>query len=148
MNAAWVIPFIIVGGMLQAVGAAMNGRLHKSITNAWLASAISFTLITFFFTGMFLILPNPLPTLQDVQHLPWWAIVGGLVGAVQVYAGLSFVNKVGAGPFMGFTVTASLIASLAIDHFGWFRMHQHSLNPLRSLGAGLLICGVTLIAKF
>lgn len=148
MNEAWIIPFIIVGGALQAVGAAMNGRLHKSIQNAWLASAISFLLITLFFTGMFLVLPNPLPTLHDIQHVPWWAVVGGLVGAVQVYAGLSYVSKVGAGPFMGFTVTASLIASLLIDHFGWFRMHQHALNPMRSLGAALLIGGVSLIAKF
>lgn len=148
MKVAWIIPFIIIGGALQAFGAAMNGRLHKSITNAWLASAISFLLITFFFTGMFMILPNPLPTVEEIHKLPWWAVVGGLVGAVQVYAGLSYVNKVGAGPFMGFTVTASLLASLAIDHFGWFRMQQHALNPWRSLGAALLIGGVSLIAKF
>lgn len=148
MKAAWIIPFIIVGGALQSVGAAMNGQLHKSIQNAWLAAAISFTLITFFFAAAFLIMPHPLPTTKDLQELPWWAVVGGLVGAVQVYAGLSYVNKVGAGPFMGFTVTASLLASLAIDHFGWFRMDHHPLNVWRGLGAALLVGGVTLIAKF
>ncbi len=148
MKAAWIIPFIIMGGALQAVGAAMNGQLHKSIQNAWLAAAISFSLITFFFTAAFLILPHPLPTTKDIQNLPWWAVVGGLVGAVQVYAGLSYVNKVGAGPFMGFTVTASIIASLFIDHFGWFRMDHHPFNLWRGVGAALLIGGVTLIAKF
>lgn len=55
-------------------------------------------------------------------------MIGGLVGAVQVYAGLTLVNRVGAGPFVGFTVTAALIASLVIDHFGWFRMDVHPLN--------------------
>lgn len=148
MNAGWIIPFIIVGGALQSVGAAMNGQLGKSLVNPWLASAISFTMITFFFTAAFLIMPHPLPTLKDIAGLPWWAVIGGLVGAVQVYAGLSFVNKVGAGPFMGFTVTASLIASLAIDHFGWFRMEQHPMNIWRGLGAALLVGGVSLIAKF
>lgn len=148
MKATWIIPFIILGGALQSFGAAMNGQLHASIANAWLASAISFALIAFFFIGMAMILPHPLPTAKEVQSLPWWAVIGGLVGAVQVYAGLSFVNKVGAGPFVGFTVTASLIASLAIDHFGWFHMDKHKMNVWRGVGAVLLISGVTLIAKF
>ncbi len=48
MNAAWIIPFIIFGGALQSCGAAMNGQLNKSLGNQWLASAVSFALITFF----------------------------------------------------------------------------------------------------
>ncbi len=148
MKAGWIIPFIILGGALQSCGAAMNGQLYKSLLNPWLASAVSFALITFFFVGAFMILPHPLPTMGDLASLPWWAPIGGLIGAVQVYAGLTQVNRVGAGPFMGFTVTAALLASLAIDHFGWFRMDHHPLNVWRALGALLLVSGVTLIATF
>jgi bacterial/archaeal transporter family-2 protein len=148
MNAGWIIPFIIVGGVLQSCGAAMNGQLNKYVVNPWLASAISFALITFFFAGASLIHPQPLPTQKDLAELPWWAVVGGLVGAVQVYAGLTLVNKVGAGPFVGFTVTAALITSLLIDHFGWFKMQPHPLNVGRIIGGLLLVCGIGLIAKF
>ena len=70
------------------------------------------------------------------------------MGAVQVYAGLALVTKVGAGPFVGLTVTAALIMSLMVDHFGWFRMEYHPLNLWRVLGGLLLVAGVTLIAKF
>jgi transporter family-2 protein len=126
----------------------MNGQLNKSLVNPWLASAVSFALISFFFAGAFLMMPHPLPTSKDLATMPWWAVLGGLVGAVQVYAGLTLVNKVGAGPFVGFTVTAALIASLVIDHFGWFRMDHHPLNAWRALGGLLLVGGVTLIAKF
>ena len=148
MATAWIIPFLLAGGALQACGAAMNGQLKQSLVNPYLASTVSFALITFFFAALFLMLPNPLPTVRDIAGLPWWAVLGGLVGAVQVYAGLTQVQKVGAGPFMGFTVTASLITSLAIDHYGWFRMQHHPLNLARGLGGLLLIAGVTLIAKF
>jgi transporter family-2 protein len=140
--------FIILGGALRSCGAAMNGQLNKSIVNPWLASAISFTLITFFFLGAFLIMPRPLPTAKDISSRPWWAVAGGLVGAVQVYSGTSLVTKVGAGLFVAFTVTAALLMSLAIDHFGWFRMDLHPLNIWRSLGGLLLVAGVALIAKF
>ncbi|HSY98990.1 MAG TPA: DMT family transporter [Terriglobales bacterium] len=128
MNASWIIPFIILGGALQSCGAAMNGQFNKYIMNPWLASAVSFALTTFFFAGATLIMPHPLPTSKDLASLPWWAVIGGLVGAVQVYAGLTLVTKVGAGPFVGLTVTAALIMSLVIDHFGWFRMAYHPLN--------------------
>jgi len=74
--------------------------------------------------------------------MPWWAVIGGLVGAVQVYAGLTLVTKVGAGPFVGLTVTAALIMSLVIDHFGWFRMAYHPLNIWGIVGGLLLVGGV------
>ena len=148
MNVSWIIPFIIVGGFLQSFGAAMNGQLNKHLVNPWLASAVSFSLITFFFTAAFFIMPHPLPTAKSLAEMPWWAVIGGLVGAVQVYAGLTLVNKVGAGPFTGLTVTAALISSLVIDHFGWFRMEHHPLNVWRILGGILLVGGVSLISKF
>jgi transporter family-2 protein len=148
MNANWIIPFIIIGGVLQSCGAAMNGQLYKSLVNPWLAYAVSFALITFFFAGAFLILPHPLPTSKDLVSLPWWAVIGGLVGAVQVYAGLTLVNKVGAGPFVGITVTSALTMSIVIDHFGLFRMDHHSVSIWRVVGAFLLVGGVILISKF
>lgn len=148
MNASWIIPFIILGGALQSCGAAMNGQLNKSIVNPWLASVVSAAPILFFFIVAFLIMPHPSPTSKDLASMPWWAVIGGLVGAVQVYAGLTLVTKVGAGPFVGLTVTAALIMSLVIDHFGWFRMAYHPLNIWRIVGGLLLVGGVTLIAKF
>jgi len=148
MKASWIYPFIIVGGVLQAVGAPMNGQLFASFHNKWLASSVSFLLVTFFFVTMFLIFPRPLPTMQQVIQMPWWAPVGGLVGAVQVYAGLTLVKRVGAGPFMGLTVTAALVASLLIDHFGWFNIPPHSLNFWRVGGALLMIAGIGLVTRF
>lgn len=74
--------------------------------------------------------------------------MAGLVGAVAVYAGLKLVGQVGAGTYTGLNVTAALIMSLAIDHFGLLRVEVHQFNLWRGLGALLLIGGVTLIAKF
>jgi transporter family-2 protein len=143
----WMIPFILLGGALQTCGAAMNGQLNKSLVNPWLASAVSFALITFFFLAMFLVLPHPLPTTRDLAAMPWWAVLGGLVGAVQVFAGLTLVSRVGTGVFVGLTVTAALLMSLVVDHFGWFRMEVHPLNLWRVVGGLLLVGGVTLISK-
>ncbi len=148
MKAGWVYPFIILGGVLQTCGAAMNGQLKNSLSNPWLASTVSFGLITAFFICVFAVFPTPLPSAEGLSSMPWWAPLGGLVGAVQVYAGLALINKVGAGPFVGFSVTAALIASLAVDHFGLFHMPVHAINAWRMVGAVLMAAGITLIAKF
>jgi transporter family-2 protein len=147
MNASWIIPFIILGGALQTCGAAMNGQLNKSLVNPFLASAVSFLIITFFFMALFFSMPHPLPAMQDLREMPWWAVFGGLVGAVQVFAGLSFVHKVGTGNFMAITVSTALIASLVIDHFGWFRMDVQHVNLTKLAGALLLLGGVVLITR-
>ncbi len=148
MKAGWIYPFIILGGVLQTCGAAMNSQLNASLANRWLASTVSFGLITAFFICVFAVFPSPLPSGESLAAMPWWASLGGLVGAVQVYAGLTLVNKVGAGPFVGITVTAALIASLVVDHFGLFHMPVHAVNTWRILGAVLMAGGISLIAKF
>ena len=86
--------------------------------NPWLALTVLFTLNAFFFAGLFAILPRPLPTIEGVSSMPWWAPLAGLTGAVAVFAGLALIDKIGAGPVNGLIITANLLTSLAIDHFG------------------------------
>jgi transporter family-2 protein len=54
----------------------------------------------------------------------------------------------GAGPVNGLIITANLIASLAIDHFGVMNMPVHSLNIWRVIGGGLMVVGIFLISRF
>ena len=80
--------------------------------------------------------------------MPWWAPLGGAIGSFAVIAGPLFVNKVGAGAFAGLTITANILMSLAIDHYGWFGVNQHSMNTGRSIGALLMVAGIYTISKF
>jgi transporter family-2 protein len=66
----------------------------------------------------------------------------------QLFDSLSNKWLASAGPFVGFTVTAALVASLVLDHFGWFHMPVHAINLGRILGAALMIGGITLIARY
>jgi transporter family-2 protein len=125
---AVLYPIILIAGALQAWGPPMNGALRNSLTNPWLASLISFLPIVALLAVLVMCLPRPLPTADGVSAMPWWAPLGGLVGAVAVIAGLLFVNKVGAGPFAGLTITANILMSLAIDKFGWFGMDTRSTD--------------------
>src|ERR1700727_135975 len=148
ISAAWIYPIIVVGGLLQAWGPPMNGALRNALVNPWLASLVSFLPIVALLACLLLCLPRPLPTVTSLSAMPWWAPLGGLAGAFAVIAGLLFVNKVGAGAFAGLTITANILMSLAIDHYGLFGMQIHPLNGWCALGAALMVGGIALIAKF
>jgi transporter family-2 protein len=105
ISAAWFYPLIIVAGALQAWGPPMNGALRSALTNPWLASLVSFLPIIALLSVLLLCQPRPLPTADGLGGMPWWAPLGGVVGAFAVIAGLLFVNKVGAGAFAGLSIT-------------------------------------------
>jgi transporter family-2 protein len=148
ISAAWLYPLIFAAGALQAWGPPMNGALRHALSNPWLASLVSFLPIIAFLTVVFFCAPRPLPTEEGLNTMPWWAPLGGLVGAFAVVAGLLFVTKVGAGAFAGLTITANILMSLMIDHFGLFGMAVHSLNIWRILGGLLMCAGIALVAMF
>jgi transporter family-2 protein len=144
-TSALLIPVIVVCGLLQALGPPMNGQLRVSLVNPWIATLVSFGLIVALFVIVAAVFPRPLPTAEGLANMPWWAPLGGIVGAFAVVAGLLFVDKVGAGPFAAITVSANLIMSVVIDQFGLVNMPQHATSPLRAVGVVLLICAVGLI---
>ncbi len=147
INPAFLYPLILAAGMLQAWGPPMNGTLQKSLVNPWLASLVSFLPIIALLFCVFICSPKPLPTAANIQAMPWWAPLGGLVGAGAVVAGLMFVNTVGAGAFAGLTISANLLMSVLIDRYGWFGVEVHALTPGRLAGCALLIVGVILISR-
>lgn len=148
MNAAWIYPLIAIAGALQAWGPPMNGALRGAMTNPWLASLASFMPVVALLVVLAMCQPRPLPTAEGLAAMPWWAPLGGLVGAFAVIAGLLFVDKVGAGTLAGLTITANILMSLVIDQFGWFGMPVHALGAGRIAGAVLMAAGIALIARF
>ena len=79
--------------------------------------------------------------------MPWYAPLGGLAGAVAVFGGLAFIDKVGAGPFNGLTLTANILTSLAMDALGLFGLQAAGFKPMPWLGGLLMAVGVIFIAR-
>lgn len=146
MSAVLLYPIILLAGVLQAAGNAMNAQLRNCLVNPWLAASVSFIPIVFVFVTLFFVMPTPLPTMETLSGMPWYAPLGGAAGAVAVFGGLAFIDKVGAGPFNGLALTANILTSLAMDALGLFGLHASGFKPMAWLGGLLMAIGVVFIA--
>ena len=131
--------FAAVAGMLNAVQSGANATLNKTLGQPFLAALIVLGVSA---TGN-LAWPEP----GRWGQVPWWGWVGGLLGASVLASQLWVAREIGAGPFMGIVVTAAVVASLVLDHFGLAGFEAHPAGLRRIVGAGLMVGGVVLIAR-
>ena len=76
--------------------------------------------------------------------LPWWALVGGAVGALFVLGGVLVAPKLGVAVFFVSVVLGQVVGAALIDQLGAFGLSGHGITWPRALGIGLVIVGAAL----
>ena len=89
-----------------------------------------------------------LPKAEAFAAAPWWAWIGGALGGTYVIASIFFAEKLGGGIFIGLTVTAGVVTSVVMDHYGLGGFKQHAASWPRIVGAGLMLAGLALVAAY
>ena len=83
----------------------------------------------------------------EAASVPWWAWLAGACGAVVLLSQPVAAHALGAASYIGLLVSAAVVASVLLDHFGW--LASRGTRPdSGGIGAGLMVVGVTLVAKF
>lgn len=140
--------FALIGagaaGSFLAMGAAANARLKQVLHCAIAAAAINF--IVGFSVLALLIAVGVLksPYFERFADVPWWAFLGGLLGAIFVTLNTLTVPKLGLTTSTLVVVCSQMIVSLAIDQFGWFGIVPHSLSISRVFAIVLLLIAIAL----
>lgn len=140
--------FALVAGAANPFQSGTNAQLRTSLgqslwTTAWVyASGLMGVLLVQAFVR------EQLPSTTQATHAPWWAWMGGAISIVATFAGLTLAQKLGSGVFTGLSLTASVVVSIALDHFALIGFRQHAASPLRLLGGALMVGGVWLVSRF
>jgi transporter family-2 protein len=144
-----IFVLIAVGaGVTSALQSGTNNALQKALgTQLWTVSIVSVVTLAVSLV-LSLAAGERLPSGQAVAQTPWWAWTGGVLGIVFVLATVYASPRLGAGLFVALIVTASTVAALVLDHFGWMGFEVHPAGIGRIAGALLMVAGVALIAKF
>jgi bacterial/archaeal transporter family-2 protein len=132
-------------GGLIALQAPINAGLGRA-TGSLAAAFVSF-LIGTIALGAIVVLSGKAGGLSSAFDVSWYYLLGGLLGVVYVTNALIAVDVIGAGGLAALTVTAQLVASMAIDRLGLFGLDQVSLGPERVLGVVFLLVGTVLVVR-
>ena len=140
---------VLVGvgaGCLVGMQAPINSRLGKTVGSVQ-AATFSFLVGTALLLLIASFVNGGLGRLGQVRDVPWWALVGGLLGAVYVTVALIAVRTLGASGLTAVVIAGQLAISVAIDRFGLFGLAKQHVGASRILGLVLLVAGVALVVR-
>lgn len=141
--------YAALAGAMNAVQAGANAGLGKALDNKLLAGvivlAVSCGLMALAALGAGRL---ALPSADRLATVPWWAWTGGVLSAGFILSQLYAAERMGSAVFMTVTVTAAVLTSLALDHWGLVGFPAHPMGWGRAAGAALIVGGLALIALF
>jgi transporter family-2 protein len=143
-----VAAVLLAGGAGALVGmqAPVNARLGRGVGSLQAAS-LSFVVGTVALVVAAAVAGGGLGGFRNAGGVPWWAFVGGLLGATYVTVAILTVRTLGATGLTAAVITGQLAISVAIDRFGLLGIARQPLALHRVLGLVLLVAGVALVVR-
>lgn len=147
MSSVLILIGLVIGVFLP-LQAGVNVRLGQVAGHPAIAALISFSIGTIVLGFVSLGLRPPWPDLLSrLGEAPWWAWMGGVLGANYVLAAIILAPRLGAATLIALTVTGQMVSSIVIDHYGILGYPVHPISIGRIAGAALLVVGMLLIQR-
>jgi transporter family-2 protein len=131
-------------GSLLGIGSAANARLKGALHSPIAAAAINFIVG---FIMLLLGMAIARTGLTGIQHwaiAPWWAFLGGLMGAAFVTLNTLTVPRLGLTTTTLTVVVSQLVMSLVMDQLGWFGIAPHPISSARMIAIIFLVVAIAL----
>jgi transporter family-2 protein len=133
-----------VGGLIAAQP-AVNAGLGRATGNI-AAALVSFAIGTLVLAAL-VVLAGQASGVGEAFEVPWYYLLGGILGAAYVFTALVTVSSIGAGGVAAATITGQLTASVLLDRAGILGLTEVPVTPERIVGIALLLLGTFLIVR-
>ncbi len=145
----WLLGAIaFMSGSFNTVQSGANSVLSKTLGQPVAAALIVSAVNAIVYLVVAPIAGLAFPKASAVAEVPWWAWLGGALGGFYVLTVIFLAEKLGAAIFTGLTVTAGIITSVLLDHYGLVGFKQHAAGLWRIVGCLLMIGGLSLVSIF
>lgn len=134
---------VAAGGVvgLQPLVNALLGRQIGSLQAAF----VSFVIGTIALAVIVATASGGYAAIGGVRGVPWYYLIGGIMGAIYVTTALITVRTLGAGGVVAATITGQLTLSVIADRYGWLGADKRPITATTLLGIVLLAAGTWLI---
>ena len=132
-------------GAVVPFQSAINVNLGRGLGHPLWATLASLVVSILVLAPIMLAMRLPLPSLAFIAKAPMWMWAGGAFGVCFISLALVLLPRLGASGFMALALAGQVVASLLLDHFGWFGLMERQVTLPKVFGVVLLMAGVVLI---
>ena len=140
-----VLALLVGAGLVVQV--AFNMAVSRALGSAPLAALGNFIVGTVLLVLLLTAFRVDWPTREQFSAVPWWAWLGGTLGAAYVATATFTGPRLGALLLLALTVGGQMIASIIVDHYGLLGFAREPVDATRLVGVVLLLGGIFLIAR-
>lgn len=139
-----LLVLVFTFGLLQNFQAGMNSTMGGVLGDRFQAGFINGFLNVCILSVVLMVLWRGFPSAALLKQAPWWAYLGGAIGAGLVVVQLSAAPILGAGLMVAIFVAGQVSGSLIVDTWGLVGYPVRSISGVRLLALGLIVVGVVL----
>ena len=143
-----VAPFVEFNDYEVTFQAGVNAQLAEYLGSPMRAALVSFVVGVLVLLPLVAVFERGLPAAERVSAAPWWAWLGGALGAFYVAGSITSAPKLGAVTLIGVILAGQALASLVVDHFGMVGFDEHPATLGRVAGLLLIALGVLFVRLF
>ena len=142
---------VFLMGLFQPIQAGLNATIARSTGSrfqaGWTNGLVNAMLLTLVLLLVYLVAGRGTLSLAGIRATPWWAYLGGAIGAGIVVTQLSAAPVLGAGLLIAMFVAGQCVGSVLADTVGMPGYTKKPLELTPLIGLSLVIVGVVLVAR-
>ncbi|MEL6584438.1 MAG: DMT family transporter [Pseudomonadota bacterium] len=143
MPFAYLLAASLIGAAFAAQP-AINSLAAKTLGSAFPATVLSVG-ITLAVSALIMLFGRTTPSLETFAQLPWWIMLGGLIGVGVVGGGAIIVPVTGVAIFFVCMIFGQMVGSVFLDQIGAFGLPVREISLMRLGGVVLTFAGVILV---
>ena len=144
MDIFFLVLLALIGGIAVTLQGQFMGVMDQSIGTresvfiTYAGGGLAITILMLFLRG---------GNIKAATFVPWYALTAGLVGLLIVGTIGFTVPRLGLTTALTLVLAGQFLASVLIEHFGWFGAPVRPFEWTRALGILILLLGVWLTTR-
>jgi transporter family-2 protein len=141
---SFFIPLALAAGGLLTVQAGANAQLAKVIGSPFTATTLQLSVAAVLLLAV-AVVTGSVAAFAGLPSAHWWHILGGVASAIYVVSTIFLFPRIGAVVSVGLFITGQMLASAALDSFGWLGVAAVGLDAAGAAGTLIVLLGAALI---
>ncbi|MGO8904878.1 MAG: DMT family transporter [Solirubrobacteraceae bacterium] len=146
MSRGLAVLLAVAAGCFVGLQAPVNARLGRQVGSLQ-AATVSFLIGTLALILVASLSSGGLAGITNAGRAPWWALIGGILGAFYVTVALVTVRTLGLSALTAIVVAGQLAIAVAVDRFGLLGLSRQHIGVPRIVGLVFLFVGVLLVVR-